>query len=234
MKRIAIIPARGGSKRIPRKNIKYFSGKPIIVYSIEAALQSGLFEEVMVSTDDEEIAEVARKHGANIPFFRSSATSTDFATTAAVLTEVLGEYAAAGESFEYGCCLYPTAPLVKANSITEAFELLTNKRYDTVFPVVQYSYPIWRSLKMEKDGVLMNWPEHLLSRSQDLPASFHDAGQFYWFNVMTFMEKQKLFTNNSGAIELNELEVQDIDNLMDWKLAELKYNLMIKEGNNDG
>lgn len=228
MKRIAIIPARGGSKRIPRKNIKDFLGKPIIAYSIEAALQSGLFEDVMVSTDDEEIAEVARKSGANIPFFRSSATSNDFATTAAVLTEVLNDYAAAGEKFSYGCCLYPTAPLVKINSINKAYELLKAKQYDTVFPVLRYSYPIWRSLKMEDNKVKMNWPEHQLSRSQDLPASFHDAGQFYWFNVKAFMEKQVLFTDNTGAIELTELEVQDIDNLTDWQLAELKYSLSTK------
>ncbi|RDV16476.1 pseudaminic acid cytidylyltransferase [Pontibacter diazotrophicus] len=233
MKNIAIIPARGGSKRIPRKNIKDFLGKPIIAYSIEAALHSGLFEEVMVSTDDEEIAAVAKKYGASVPFLRSSATSDDFATTAAVLTEVLKDYAAAGGNFVYGCCLYPTAPLVKIPSIKEAFELMTSQQYNTVLPVLRYSYPIWRSLKMEGDKVLMNWPEHRLSRSQDLPASFHDAGQFYWFNVKAFMEKQELFTNNTGAIELSELEVQDIDNLSDWKLAELKYNLIATEGIKD-
>ncbi|WP_162052373.1 pseudaminic acid cytidylyltransferase [Pontibacter pamirensis] len=233
MKNIAIIPARGGSKRIPRKNIKDFLGKPIIAYSIEAALHSGLFEEVMVSTDDEEIAAVAKKYGANVPFLRSSATSDDFATTASVLTEVLQEYATAGANFEYGCCLYPTAPLVKITSIKEAFELTTSQQYHTVFPVLRYSYPIWRSLTMVGDKALMNCPEHLLSRSQDLPASFHDAGQFYWFNVKVFMEKQELFTNNTGAIELSELEVQDIDNLSDWKLAELKYSLRATEGTNN-
>ena len=230
MKCIAIIPARGGSKRIPRKNIKSFLGKPIIAYSIEAAQQTGLFDEVMVSTDDEEIAEVARKCGAKVPFLRSSSTSDDFATTAAVLVEVLHAYAATGESFAYGCCLYPTAPLVRPSAIKEAYNLITKEQYDTVFPVLRYSYPIWRSLKMENNRVLMNWPEHLQSRSQDLPASFHDAGQFYWFNVRTFIEEQVLFSSNSGALELNELEVQDIDNLTDWKLAEMKYSLMRKEG----
>lgn len=228
MRCIAIIPARGGSKRIPRKNIKDFFGKPVLAYSIEAALHSGLFDEVMVSTDDEEIAEIAKKHGARVPFFRSSGTSDDYATTAAVLTEVLYAYAALGENFKYGCCLYPTAPLVKAASITEAFKLLTAQQYDTVFPVIRYSYPIWRSLKMEESKVVMNWPEYQRSRSQDLPASFHDAGQFYWFNINSFMEKQELFTNKTGAIELSELEVQDIDSLTDWKMAEIKHSLSLK------
>lgn len=228
MKRVAIIPARGGSKRIPRKNIKAFWGKPIIAYSIEAALSTGLFEEVMVSTDDAEIAEVAVACGASVPFFRSKATSDDYATTAAVLTEVLQAYKAAGKTFDYGCCLYPTAPLLKPSSITEAYKLLTRNHYDSVFPVLRYSYAIWRSLKLEEGKVMMNWPEHLGSRSQDLPAAFHDAGQFYWFNVRSFEDKPVLFTAHSGAIELNELEVQDIDSITDWKLAEMKYSLMVK------
>lgn len=230
MNRIAIIPARGGSKRIPRKNIRDFLGKPIIAFSIEMALSTGLFEEVMVSTDDEEIAEVARRYGAKTPFLRSPAASNDFATTASVLLEVLREYETGGQTFDYACCLYPTAPLVKATTIQEAFELLTSKRRDTVFPVLRYSYPIWRSLKMKGDKATMNWPEHLNTRSQDLPASFHDAGQFYWLHIRAFLEKQVLFTDNTGAIELSELEVQDIDNLTDWKLAELKYCLLDNKG----
>ena len=234
MKCIAIIPARGGSKRIPRKNIRDFLGKPIIAYTIAAALNSRLFDEVMVSTDDEEIAKVARKFGASVPFYRSKATSDDFATTASVLIEVLLEYAAAGENFAYGCCLYPTAPLIKASSLIHAHELLKAKQHDTVFPVLRYSYPIWRSLRMEEGVVKMNWPEHLQSRTQDLPASYHDAGQFYWFNVKTFMQKQVLFTENTGAIELNDLEVQDIDNLIDWRLAELKYSLVAEGNMNNG
>lgn len=229
MKRIAIIPARGGSKRIPRKNIKSFLGKPIIAYSIEAALELKHFSEVMVSTDDEEIAAVALKYGAQVPFLRSEAASDDFATTAEVLVEVLQAYAATGEEFDYGCCLYPTAPLVKPASITEAFELLKANKFDTVFPVLRYGYPIWRSLKMEAGKAAMNWPGHLHSRSQDLPPAFHDAGQFYWFNVKAFLEKRALFTKNSGVMELSELEVQDIDNETDWTLAEMKYRLL-KQG----
>lgn len=226
MKCIAIIPARGGSKRIPRKNINHFLGKPIIAYSIESALKSGLFEEVMVSTDDEEIAALARHFGANVPFMRSEATSDDYATTAVVLEEVLTNYKAEGKKFDYGCCIYPTAPLLKISTLTEGFKLLTENHFDTVFPVQKYSYPIWRSLKLKNGKAKLNWPEHLNSRSQDLPPAFHDAGQFYWFRTDKFMSQKALFTENSGAVTLEELEVQDIDNLTDWKLAELKYKLI--------
>ncbi len=223
---IAIIPARGGSKRIPRKNIKDFLGQPIIAYSIEAALNSGLFSEVMVSTDDEEIAAIAKRFGAKVPFLRSAQSSDDFATTADVITEVLTWYNDAGYDFTYGCCIYPTAPLVKATTLAAAYNLLTSKHFDTVFPILRYSYPIWRSLKLEEGKVAMNWPAHQNSRSQDLPAAFHDAGQFYWFDVPKFHNNPVLFTDNTGAIELSELEVQDIDTLTDWKLAEMKYSLM--------
>lgn len=226
MKRLAIIPARGGSKRIPRKNIKDFCGQPIIAYSIKAALDSGLFDEIMVSTDDEEIAALARKYGASVPFMRSPATSDDFAPTAAVLTEVLEKYKQLGHEYEVACCIYPTAPLLQAASLLAAFELLTTKEYDTVFPVLKYSYPIWRSLKLEEGKASMNWPEHVSSRSQDLPSAYHDAGQFYFFRVDSFMQKQALFTDNTGAVELNELQVQDIDTLTDWEMAEIKYKLL--------
>ncbi|MBB6610436.1 pseudaminic acid cytidylyltransferase [Pontibacter sp. Tf4] len=226
MKAIAIIPARGGSKRIPRKNIKSFLGKPIIAYSIEAAIASGLFDEVMVSTDDAEIATIAEQYGAKVPFLRSNATADDYATTADVLLEVLKEYAGLKQEFAVGCCLYPTAPLVRISALKEAYDLLNSQHYDTVFPVLKYSYPIWRSLKLQEAKVSMNWPEHLNSRSQDLPAAYHDAGQFYWFKTVSFQRSKKLFTENSGAIELEELEVQDIDNETDWKLAELKYKLL--------
>nr|WP_304608431.1 pseudaminic acid cytidylyltransferase [Pontibacter anaerobius] len=223
---MAIIPARGGSKRIPRKNIKDFLGKPIIAYTIEAALNSGLFEEVTVSTDDSEIAEVSQGYGAVVPFLRSTEASDDFATTAQVLEEVLGKYAEEGKHFDCACCLYPTAPFVTAKVLREAFTKLTEGGFDTVFPVLRYSYPIWRSLKVEGGRALMNWPEHLNSRSQDLPASFHDAGQFYWLWVDRFHESGRLFTGNSGVVELSDLEAQDIDTETDWRLAELKYKLL--------
>ncbi|WP_020401535.1 pseudaminic acid cytidylyltransferase [Gracilimonas tropica] len=226
MKNVAIIPARGGSKRIPRKNIRDFLGKPIIAYSIEVVLESGLFEEVMVSTDDEEIAEVAKKFGAKVPFMRSKENANDHATTVDVVIEVLKTYEQQGKNFESGCCIYPTAPLVKRIFLENAYERLVNKNFSTVFPVVEFSYPIQRSLKLSgKDKVEMNWPEYLESRSQDLLKAYHDAGQFYWFNVEGILKEKKLFGKNSGAIVLPSTSVQDIDTEEDWKLAEMKAKL---------
>ncbi len=226
MKNLCIIPARGGSKRIPRKNIKAFLGKPIIAYSIEVALNSGLFDEVMVSTDDAEIAEVAKKYGATVPFLRSEKTADDFATTADVLIEVLAKYAESGQKVNNACCIYPTAPLIKEARVKQALELMKENEFDSVFPVVEFSYPIWRSLKRNGAGeTLMNWPEHLTTRSQDLPKAFHDAGQFYWFRVESFFENKTLFGKKSGSIVLGEMEVQDIDSLLDWQLAELKAGI---------
>lgn len=228
MKCIAIIPARGGSKRIPRKNIRNFLGKPIIAYSIEAAIESGLFDEVMVSTDDEEIAHIAKQYGASVPFMRSVAASDDFATTAQVLEEVLGNYSINEIRFESACCIYPTAPFITSNILNKAYKKLKEGSYKSVFPILRYGYPIWRSLKLVDDKVVMNWPEHLTSRSQDLIPAFHDTGQFYWFIVKAFNKSKALFTDDSGTIELTELEVQDIDNEIDWALAELKYKLLHK------
>lgn len=224
---ICIIPARGGSKRIPRKNIKDFLGKPIIAYSIETAISSGLFDEVMVSTDDKEIAEVAMNYGAKVPFLRSSKSSDDFATTSDVLEEVLLELSSRGRDFNKACCLYPTAPFVTSDSLKEGKKILKESGADTAFPVVSFGYPIWRGLKKDDSGkVEMIWKEHLNSRSQDLEEVFHDAGQWYWFDVKRFLLKKRLFTENTRAIELSPLGVQDIDNLHDWHLAELKYGYL--------
>jgi pseudaminic acid cytidylyltransferase len=225
MSNLAIIPARGGSKRIPRKNIRDFLGKPIIAYSIEVALESGLFDEVMVSTDDVEIAEVAQKYGANVPFMRSDKNSDDYASTVAVLIEVLLEYERQNAHFENGCCIYPTAPLLKKDVLTDGYHQLIDDDFDTVFPAVEFGYPIFRSLKIEEGKAKMNWPEYLDRRSQDLPKAYHDAGQFYWFQVNILKNKKKLFTDNSGIIILSEYMVQDIDTEQDWRLAELKAKL---------
>jgi len=225
-KTLAIITARGGSKRIPRKNIKDFIGKPIIAYSIEASIKSDLFEEVMVSTDDYEIAEVARKYGARVPFMRSAKNSDDFATNADVLLEVLEEYGKIGRNFDYACCLYPTAPFITPQKLQQAFKLLVENQADSVFPVVAFSYPIWRSLKIENGRLMMNFPENLNKRSQDLPVAYHDAGQFYFFQVEKFLTKKKIFSDFSLPLHVSELEMQDIDNEVDWKLAELKYRLL--------
>jgi pseudaminic acid cytidylyltransferase len=225
--KLAIIPARGGSKRIPRKNIKAFCGKPIIQYSIEAALKSRYFDEVMVSTDDSEIREVAIQTGANVPFLRSSGNANDFATTADVIAEVLNEYSKLGVYFDYACCIYPTAPFVTPEKLRQGYDLMIANNFDVVFPVCAFSFPILRSLIVDPDGqVRMNWPENQLKRSQDLKNSFHDTGQFYWFNVEDFNNQKSLLTPRTGALVVSELETQDIDNDVDWALAEMKYKLL--------
>jgi N-acylneuraminate cytidylyltransferase len=225
-KAIAIITARGGSKRIPKKNIKAFNGKPIIEYSIEAAIHAGVFDEVMVSTDDEEIAAVAVKSGAKLPFMRSGKTSDDYATTADVLREVLQTYHKMGEEFEYACCIYPTAPFVTAEKLSAAFHSLTTTEADSVLPVTRFSFPIWRSFKMENGKVSYNWPEFAPKRSQDLPPAYHDCGQFYFFKASMFLQTGKLVTENTIGLEVPETEVQDIDNEEDWRIAEIKYDFL--------
>ena len=227
-KRLAIITARGGSKRIPHKNIREFCGRPIIVYSIEAALNSGVFDEVMVSTDDEKIAQIAKEAGAKIPFLRSAETSNDFATTADVITEVLNEYETQGQTFDTACCIYPTAPFVTHEKLKNAVELLEKKEYDSVMPVAEFSFPPLRGMVMEEDKVSYKWEEFSMARSQDLEKIYHDVGQFYVFAVDKFKAAKKLVTKNTGAIVIDELEMQDIDNEVDWKLAELKYQLLLK------
>lgn len=223
---VAIITARGGSKRIPRKNIKPFNGKPIITYSIEAAINSGMFDEVMVSTDDEEIAQVSKEYGATIPFLRSSKTSDDYATTADVLKEVLQNYQQLDKNFEYACCIYPTAPFVTVEKLVHSFNKLKQSGADSILPVTKFSFPIWRSFKMEEGKVSYNWPEFAPQRSQDLPPSYHDCGQFYFFKTSVFLETGKLITENTIGLEVPESEVQDIDNEEDWKIAEIKYSFL--------
>ncbi len=226
MKALAIITARGGSKRIPKKNIKPFLGTPIIAYSIRAALESQLFDEVMVSTDSDEIASVAKQYGASVPFLRSIDASNDHATTADALLDVLDSYKVIGKTFEYACCLYPTAPFVTAERLTSAYNKLVDDKLDSVFPIMPFSFPILRSLKMEEGKLSMNWKEYKNARSQDLPKAYHDAGQFYFFNVPTFLQKKTLMTDNMGGIEINEMDGQDIDNEIDWKIAEVKYSII--------
>ena len=223
MARLAIIPARGGSKRIPRKNIKNFHGKPIIAYSIEAALKSGLFDEVMVSTDDVEIKNISLELGAKVPFLRSENTSNDTATTLEVIREVLESYKKEDRTFDEVCCIYPTAPLMKSSHLTAGLDLLENE-IASVFPVVPFSFPILRSLKVDEDNfVSMNWPEYSHTRSQDLPAAYHDAGQWYWLRPELISDS--LYSDNSKVIILSEMEVQDIDNESDWKMAEVKWEM---------
>ena len=228
MGNLAIITARGGSKRIPKKNIKEFCGKPIIAYAIEAALKSGMFEEVMVSTDSDEIAEIAVKYGAKVPFMRSNETANDFAPTAKVLEEVVLSYEKEGRNFEKICCIYPTAPFITAERLKEAMQKLTETNAFSVIPVVQYSFPPQRGLEI-KEGVLQYiYPEYTFTRSQDLTPVYHDAGQFYCLDREQFMKKLSVFGDTTQAIILDEMEVQDIDTLTDWELAEVKYSVLHK------
>ncbi|MFT7071915.1 pseudaminic acid cytidylyltransferase [Patiriisocius sp. Uisw_017] len=227
MANLLVIPARGGSKRIPKKNIKNFSGKPIISYSIEAAIKSGLFDEIMVSTDDDEIAEIAKTYGASVPFFRSKKNADDFATTFDVIQEVVSEYKLLNKQFEFICCLYPCAPLTTSKKLEEAFQLLKSEKFDSVLPIMQFSFPIQRALKIDGDNkTKFFYPQYSLTRSQDLEQGYHDAGQFYWMNTLKCIEKSAILTDITGSIIISEMEAQDIDTEMDWKLAELKYELL--------
>ena len=226
MKNLCVIPARGGSKRIPRKNVKSFLGKPMLAYSIEAALATGLFDEVMVSTDDEEIADVARQYGAKVPFMRSAETANDFATTADVLKEVLANYKKLCQEFDNFCCFYATAPMVQSKDIISAFNRLTSSNFTCVYPVVAFSYPIWRCLDLADNGTMTrHWPEYENSRSQDLPKEYHDTGTFYWYKTKEWLNGNNIV----GGIEVDETTIQDIDTETDWKIAEMKYKLLYGE-----
>ncbi|MDE7402207.1 MAG: pseudaminic acid cytidylyltransferase [Muribaculaceae bacterium] len=221
---LCIIPARGGSKRIERKNIKDFCGVPIIAYSIQAALRSGCFSEVMVSTDDEEIAATALRFGAKVPFMRSAKTANDFATTADVIREVLDEYRNRGTEFKAFCCIYATAPFVDASRLQAGSEILKSGLAEAAFTCVAYSYPIQRCLVRNESGrIEMMFPEYANSRSQDLQPTYHDAGQFYFSTVGAFERTGSLWGPDTLPIILPETEVQDLDTLTDWELAEIKY-----------
>ncbi|RAJ33471.1 pseudaminic acid cytidylyltransferase [Pedobacter cryoconitis] len=228
---IAIITARGGSKRIPRKNVKDFLGYPIIKYSIDAALIAGCFDEIMVSTDDEDIASIALSLGATVPFMRSKENSNDFATTANVISEVLNEYKSLGHNFNYCCCIYPTAPFVTSEKLKTAYNKLLESGADSVVPVVSFGFPILRSFKIDNDLLKMNWPEYMNSRSQDLEPAYHDCGQFYFVKTEDFMRHKKLFTDRTVPFEMPESEVQDIDTEEDWKVAEIKYTFLLQRIN---
>ena len=225
-KAIAIITARGGSKRIPKKNIKEFCGKPIIAYSIRAALDSEIFDEVMVSTDSEEIAEIARAYGAKVPFMRSAKTSDDFATTADVLMEVLERYQEMDRTFDVMSCIYPTAPFVTPQKLQSAYDTLKKEQAVMAMPVVAFSYPPQRSYVLNGNMLEMKWKENYNKRSQDLEKMYHDAGQFYMYQVDAFVRLKGQMTESIVPVIVDEMEVQDIDNETDWKLAEMKYQMM--------
>ena len=220
MKKIAIITARGGSKRIPKKNIKEFCGKPIIAYSIEAALKSSIFDEVMVSTDSEEIAMIAKHYGADVPFMRSEATSNDW-------KEVLADYTARGKQFDLLCCIYPTAPFITAEKLRQAESLLEHEKADSLMPVVRFNFPPQRGLLIKDNRAGYQYPEFETARSQDLEPIYHDCGQFYFCRTEALLKYSSLVTPNIVPMIVPDEEVQDIDSPSDWQIAEMKYSLMV-------
>lgn len=224
-KKLAIITARGGSKRIPRKNTKEFCGKPILCYSIEAARDAGVFDEIMVSTEDKEIARIAEMAGAVVPFFRSEENAGDFASTDDVIMEVLKSYQEMGQSFEAFCCLYPTAPFLSGERLRSAMALL--EETDSVMPVVPFSYPPQRGLVIDEKGFIRRqFPEYATARSQDLPQIYHDCGQFYACRTRAFLEAGTTDVERLLPLVLTEMEVQDIDTPEDWAIAEMKYRML--------
>ena len=229
MSSIAIIVARGGSKRIPKKNIKVFCGKPILAYSIEAALESECFDEIMVSTDSEEIADVALHYGATVHFYRSSVSASDHATTSDALLEVLSEYLNRGQKFVYGGCIYPTAPFLNGEKIKQGMFKLQHSDADTIIPLVAFSYPPQRGFIHRGERFVMKQPEYVNARSQDLEKIYHDCGQFYCFRTESFIRNKNLLTGTIDGIVIPEMEVQDIDTPEDWAIAELKYQYVSKQ-----
>ena len=228
--RLAVIPARGGSKRIPRKNIKDFCGQPMIAYSIQAAQQSGVFDDVIVSTDDETIAQVAKSYGANVPFMRPVNLSDDFTGTRTVTNHAITEYTQLYEKPEYCCCIYATAPFVQAQHLRDGFEMLNQSpTQGFAFSVSSFAFPIQRAIRLDGDGVSVIYPEFIKSRSQDLEEGFHDAGQFYWGRTDDYLSSKGMFSKHSIPIILPRHLVQDIDTQEDWVRAELMYQAYMQD-----
>jgi len=218
---VAIIPARGGSSRIPNKNIKPFAGKPIISYSIEAAKLSGIFDTIIVSTDSETIAKTARDWGAEVPFMRPPELSDDYTPTAPVIIHALQWLADNGKPATYACCIYATAPFVRPEFIKQGYDTLVRNKVSSVFSVTSFPFPIFRALRITDKGNLeMFWPEYELRRSQDLPDAYHDAGQFYWLKVESFLKNKRLYSSDAMPVRLPCYLVHDIDTMEDWDTAE--------------
>ena len=229
--KIGIIPARGGSKRIPRKNIMPFAGKPIIAWTIEAALESGLFDRLIVSTDDDEIAEVALEHGAEVPFRRPPELSDDHTGIIEVVQHAIGWSVENGDDIEYVCCMLATAPFLQAEALSQALQQLSESDASYAFSVTAFPFPIQRAIRISPENrVEAIWPENIPRRSQDLEEAFHDAGQFYWGTRAAFERGEPLFESRSIPIRLPRYRVQDIDTPEDWKLAELMFDALQATG----
>jgi pseudaminic acid cytidylyltransferase len=223
---VAIVPARGGSKRIPRKNIRPFLGRPILARVLDELRAAGSFSEIMVSTEDAEIAAVARASGAAVPFLRSPENSGDDATTAAVLLEVVAAYEKLGRRFDALCCVYPTAVFVTPALLREGLRLLRETQADCVVPVLRYSFPIQRALRVDGGRLHMFHPEHMNTHSRDLPQAFHDAGQFYWLRTDRFLAQKSVYMRDAVPLHIDELQAHDIDTEDDWRIAELKFGYL--------
>lgn len=228
--RVAVIPARGGSKRIPRKNIKDFCGKPMIAWSIEVAKASGLFEHIIVSTDDTEIAEVAKKFGAEVPFLRSRELSDDYVGTTEVVSHAVSWSLANGWPVSEVCCIYATAPFLQVEDLKCGLKLLESEDWTYTFSATDFAAPIFRAFKQTAHGgVEMFFPEYFSTRSQDLPIALHDAGQFYWGNASAWVESKRIFDKHSAPVVIPRWRVQDIDTENDWIRAEFIYNQLREE-----
>lgn len=224
---LAIITARSGSKRIPHKNIKEFMGKPMLAYAIEVSKKSTIFDEVMVSTDSTEIANIAKKYGATVPFLRSAQAANDSASTEVVLKEVILRYAKMGKNFDTVCCLYPCVPLLTSQTLMRAYQQFLSTDCEALLPVVKFSFPIQRALCKKPNGFLQyREPENAEKRSQDLEPMYHDVGMFYFVQTNAFLEQNTLICQKTALFEMPETHIQDIDNMEDWKMAEMKYRIL--------
>lgn len=224
---IAIIPARGGSKRIPRKNIKLFCGKPIIAYSIMAAQKTKLFDRIIISTDDHEIASIALEWGAEVPFMRPPNLADDYTTTLEVINHAINWLNKNDDFYDYACCIYPTAPFIRISDLKKGYELLKNNDFYFSFPITTFPSSIFRSLKLtENNNLKMFWPEHLNTRTQDLPEAYHDVGQFYWGKTEAFLKTSSIFEEHSSPVIIPRHLAQDIDTPEDWTQAELVYQTL--------
>ena len=223
---IAIITARGGSKRIPKKNIRNFYGKPMLAYAVEAAKKSNLFDEIMVSTNSKEIADIAIANGVKVPFMRSELTSNDFSTTYDVLEEVVTEYKKQGKVYEELCCIYPCVPFLTGKTLIEAYEVFKQSDADALQPVCRYPAPVEWAMKIENGILVPNDKKAQLIRSQDLIPKYYDVGMFYFLNTKIMLSEKTITPNKTLGYIIDELECQDIDTLEDWKSAELKYKIL--------
>jgi pseudaminic acid cytidylyltransferase len=223
---LAIIPARGGSSRIPKKNIRNFMGKPIISYSIKTAGESGVFDRIIVSTDSEEIAEIAKNAGAEVPFIRPAELGKSHVNIADVIHHAIVWLKENGENYKYTCCILSTAPLLRADSIKEGYKIICGNDIDAVVSVVKFSFPVFRAFKKNKEGkIKFVWPGYELKHSNELPDAYHDAGQFYWLNTEKFLVSKSIMGKEVLPVVLPEYLVQDIDTEADWEMAEIKYEI---------